>query len=186
MDLFLKKLLFISKLNNFKNNNSTNCELLVNKVNSIYKVNEKTSNFVKISVECNAFDVNEDKQRQCYKQLKCFWPKCQFSANYESDLNRHISYHLNERQFVCEECNKQFHTNSTLLQHKYYFHRNDRSFICQRIDCNKRFKTKRELIRHNISHTSDQNFKCDKCDKRFKFKRNLIRHNKTHSSEKHL
>ena len=41
----------------------------------------------RISVECNAFDENEDKQRQCYKQFICFWPKCRYTSNYESNFN---------------------------------------------------------------------------------------------------
>ena len=72
----------------------------------------------RISVECNAFDVNEDKQRQCYKQFICFWPKCRFSCNYELYLNQHISHHLNKRQFVCNQCNKDFTQYSHLFQHK--------------------------------------------------------------------
>ena len=54
----------------------------------------------RISVECNSFDVNEDKQRQCYKQLKCFWPKCEYSCKQTSHLERHISNHLNKQGLV--------------------------------------------------------------------------------------
>ena len=101
--------MFILKLNNL-NKNLVKYESVVYKVKFFYNynLNENNNNFVKalkISVECNAFNVNEDKQRQCYKQLKCFWPKCPYSAKYASTLNEHISHHLNKRQFVCEECN---------------------------------------------------------------------------------
>ena len=76
MESLIEKLLFISKINNLSKN-LRECERLVNKVNQNYNKSEINNNFVetlKISVEFNAFDVNEDKQRQCYKQLKCFWP----------------------------------------------------------------------------------------------------------------
>ena len=131
--------------------NLVKCGRIVDKVELNDNNNEFNENCLKvfrISVECNAFDVNEDKQRQCYKQLKCFWPKCRYSCNTKRDLNRHISQHLNIRQFACDECNKQFHHKTNLLHHKRNIHRNDRSFICQRSDCNKRFKTKPELIQH--------------------------------------
>ena len=152
------------------------CEKLVNKVNLNYKVNENSSNCVKISFECNAFDVNEDKQRQCYKQLKCFWPKCRYIGNFESDWNRHIIYHLKKRQLVCEECNKHFHENSILLKHKLRVHSNYRSFVCNQINCNKTFKTKSDLTRHQLTHSSVKSFGCNKCDKRFKTNSDLSIH----------
>ena len=63
-----KNLLFISKLNHFKNNNLIKCEIVFNEVNPNFKVNKNNNNCAKISVEYNGFDVIEDKQRQCYKQ----------------------------------------------------------------------------------------------------------------------
>ena len=137
-------------MNNFKIYNLIKCEKLVNKLNSNYKVNEKSFKLGEISVECNAFDVNEDKQRQCYKQLKCFWPKRRYSSKYESDLNRHNLQHLNERQFLCDKCSKQFHNISTLIQHKRYFHSNERYFDCPKNHCIKSFKRSSDLIKFNI------------------------------------
>ena len=172
--------MFISKLDKL-NENFMKCESVVNKVKLDYNVNEINNNSMKmfkISVECNAFDVNEDKQRQCYKQLKCFWPKCRYSANFESDLNRHISHHLNERQFVCEECNKQFNQNSELFIHKRIVHSTDRPFVCNQINCNKTFKIKTVLKRHLLTHSSVKSFGCNKCDKRFKTNSDLRSHKK--------
>ena len=178
MESNVQKLLFIAKLNNL-NENLRKCERIVNKVNENYNVNEINNKFrktLRICVECNAFDVNEDKQRQCYKQLKCFWPKCRFSAKQLVHLNDHISRHLNKRQFVCEECNKQFNRTSHLLQHKLHVHSNERPFVCKRINCNKTFKTKSELTVHNSRHSSVKSFGCDKCYKRFKTYQDLNYH----------
>ena len=180
MESLIEKLLFISKLNNLSKN-LRECERLVNKVNQNYNVNEINYNLVKtlkISVECNAFDVNEDKQSQCYKQLKCFWPKCRYSAKELVHLNGHISRHLNERQFVCDECNKQFNRYDHLIDHKLCVHSNDRPFACDRIDCNKTFKTKSRLTQHKSTHSSVKSFGCNKCDKRFKTNSNLNYHKK--------
>ena len=84
MKTIFNKLNFISKLNNF-NENLEETERILNKVN-IRNSFINSNNYVsmKIDVKCNAFDVNEDKQRQCYKQFKCFWPKCGYSAKYQS------------------------------------------------------------------------------------------------------
>ena len=181
MDIILGKLIFISKLNNL-NNNLIQCEKLIGKVNTNYKVNKKSSNCMKISVECNAFDVNEDKQRQCYKQMKCFWPKCRFSAKHKRNLEEHIFNHINKRQFVCKECNKQFHQNSTLLNHKRNIHSNVRPFICHRKDCNKRFKTNSNLKSHLLRHSSVKSFVCNKCDQRFKTIEGYKKHHSVHTN----
>ena len=178
MEFILNKLLFISKLNNL-NDNLKKKENIVNKVNNDYNVNEINNNsmkVIKISVKC---DVNEDKQRQCYKQLKCFWPKCRFSCKHMYYLNRHISSHLNKKRFVCEECNKQFHKISNLLHHKRSVHTNQ-SFICHRNNCNKSFKTYIHLKRHLITHSSVESFGCNKCDKRFKTKNGFRNHYLVH------
>ena len=182
MKSIVEKLSFLQKLNNV-NDNLKILEKFANKVNVNYNFNEIDNNYtkvLKISVECSAFDVNEDKQRQCYKQLKCFWPKCRFSCKHEHDLDIHVLHHLNKRQFVCEECNQRFHHNSTLLNHKRCVHSNDRPFVCNEIDCNKTFKLKSLLNLHKKRHSSVKSFGCDKCDKRFKLERDLLIHNEVH------
>ena len=179
-----KKLLFISKLSNIRNN-------LLKSVNVLNKLKDKSidnkinNNLVKmfrISVECNAFDENEDKQRQCYKQFICFWPKCRFSTEYKCFLNRHISTHLdNRRQFNCNQCNKVFIEYVYLIQHKRYVHSNEKRFVCHRSDCQKRFKTNGSLTRHKrFVHSSEKPYKCTECDKRFKDLRYLNRHKLIH------
>ena len=128
MEPLFNKLFLILRLNNL----NKNFEKIVKKANQNYNVIEINNNFIQtlnISVEYNASDVNEDKQRQCYKQLKCFWPKCRYSCYYENVLTKHISHHLNKRQIVCEECNKHFNSNSDLLQHKRYVHSTDRTVL---------------------------------------------------------
>ena len=178
MKTIFEKLLFISNLNEL-NDNLKNCENIVKKFDLDYSVNRIDNNLVKmlkISVECNAFNVNEDKQRQCYKKEKCFWPKCRYSCDTESSLNQHISHHLNKRQFVCEECNKQFHQNSHLIQHKSSVHSKDRKFVCYKNNCQKSFKLKEHLKKHLITHSNVKSFKCDECDQRFNLKFKLISH----------
>ena len=78
------------------NNNLLKCGNILNELKDKSIDNKIDNNLVKmfrISVECNDFDENEDKQRQCYKQFIYFWPKCQFSAKVEEiwiNIFRHI------------------------------------------------------------------------------------------------
>ena len=174
MEFILNKLLFISKLNNL-NENLMKCESVVTKNKLEHNIKQINNNSVKM-FEINSN--NEDKQRQCYKQLKCFWPKCRYSCNRHSELNQHILVHSNKKNIICDECNKQFHHNSRLLKHKRYVHSNDRPFVCNQINCNKRFKTKAHLIQHNLTHSSVKSFGCNKCDKRFKTFSDLNIHKK--------
>ena len=180
MESIFKKNSLMFEVNNLYNK-LKEFKRIVNKLNVDYNVNEMNNNLLKmlkISVKSDNFNVNEDKQRQCYKQLKCFWPKCRYSCDRESILNNHISHHLNKRQFVCEECDKQFHHNSDLIQHKRWVHSTDRPFVCNRMDCNKTFKTYSHLTQHNSTHSSVKSFGCNKCDKRFKTNLYLSEHKK--------
>ena len=191
MENISRKLLLISKLYEFNNNNLKNCKKLVNNVNINNNMNEINNNSVKmlkIGFEKKkelCFDENEDKQRQSYKQLKCFWPKCQFIAKYESELNRHILFHSDKRQFVCEECNKQFQLQSILTTHKNTVHSTDRPFVCPRSDCKKRFKTESNLQTHKRSHSSIIGFECDICNKRFESRKGFRYHRSyVHSNDR--
>ena len=185
MKSIFEKFLFISNLKKL-NDNFKKCENIVNKFNLNYNVNRIDNYSVKMlksSVECNAFDVNEDKQRQCYKQLKCFWPKCRYSTKQLCNFNNHISHHLNKRQFVCNECNKQFHQNSNLNRHKRLCHSNVRPFVCYESNCQKSFKSKGLLQRHLITHSNEKSFKCDECKRRFGLKEILLQHKQIHSKQ---
>ena len=169
------------------NNNLLKCKYVLNELSDKSINNKIYNNLVKIfriSVECNAFDVNEDKQRQCYKQLKCFWPKCRFSCKLLGDLNKHISHHLNRRQFVCNQCHKVFKQYSHLNRHKLFIHSSLRPFVCLISNCNKRFKTNNCLNLHKRIHSSDKLFKCYECDKSFIQLSHLKGHKSIHSGEK--
>ena len=182
---FKNKLITLLRIKELDNNllksvnvlNELKDKSIDNKINNLVKM-------FRISVECNAFDENEDKQRQCYKQFTCFWPKCKYSAKQISDLNRHISRHLHKRPFVCNQCNKDFNHLTSLNDHKRYIHSNVRQFVCRITNCQKKFKTNKDLNHHKRIHSSEKPFKCTEFDKRFKRSQHLKDHKLIHSGIK--
>ena len=181
MENISRKLLFISKLYEFNNSYLKNCEELVNKLNTNNNVNKSINSMkmFRISFESEVridFNVNEGKQRQCYKQLKCFWPKCRYSCELKANFNNHVLLHSNKRQFVCEECNKQFKLQCNLIEHRISVHSTDKSFVCSTNNCNKKFQSKPYLIRHQRIHSTNKFYECDSCDKKFKTRRSLVLH----------
>ena len=97
------------------NEDLSECEVKLNSVsvktseNVLNICNNNCVKMCRISTECKALIENHIKCRY-NKQFNCFWPKCRFTANYESNLNYHISQHssTNRRQFKCNECNQTF------------------------------------------------------------------------------
>lgn len=58
----------------------------------------------------------------------------------------------------------------------------DRLFCCE--TCFKRFRTKRELVRHSVIHTGYRPYACPLCEKTFGRSDKLKRHIETHSRQK--
>ena len=69
-------------------------ELLVKRNNNNNNFNNNCVKMCRISTECKALDIYEDKC-QYNKHFNCFWPKCRFTANNQRDLKEHIDMHLN-------------------------------------------------------------------------------------------
>ncbi len=57
-----------------------------------------------------------------------------------------------------------------------------RNFKCPQ--CEKSFKTNRDLKQHSIVHSQTKNFECPKCGKLFKTNRDLQSHLRTHNNKR--
>ena len=159
--------------------NKLNFNSINNNFNNLGEINNNSVKSLRIDFEVKKelnFNVNEDKQRQCYKQLKCFWPKCRYRAKEFCHFNNHISLHLEKRKFVCDKCNKQFKYQSNLISHQNSIHSTDKPFICSINNCNKKFQTKKGFLYHkSYFHSTDKAFVCPQsdCNKRYKTKKHL-------------
>ena len=148
-------------------NHLNKCEKIVKSVsvnpnNVLNEVNNKCVKMCRISTECKALDRNQDKCKS-NKHFICFWPKCRYSSVYRKYFEKHFLIHLNENNIECNECNKAFKTQSSLIEHKRVVHRNERRFVCPRSDCRKRFISSAHLKQHLTFHSNERHFKCVEC-----------------------
>ncbi|KAG7306888.1 hypothetical protein JYU34_008359 [Plutella xylostella] len=65
---------------------------------------------------------------------------------------------------------------SVLIQNR------DKKFECD--ICNKRFTTRRDIVRHIFIHSDKRPFECETCKKRYKTKKYLVKHKLIHTGEK--
>lgn len=86
------------------------------------------------------------------------------------------------RTLSCDKCPKKFSKASSLLNHMKFHQSPSASHECQ--PCQKTFKTKRELQRHNLIHNGVKKFQCNTCGKRFLRRDKLIRHENVHKNKK--
>ena len=98
----------------------------------------------------------------------------------KASLNKHMYTHTNSENFVCEECGKGFPFKSRLLQHQVIH--DEGRFLCKQVNCNKSFKNKGDLTRHEGTH-SDKWYSCNHCSYKNKDKRNLESHSRTHEAK---
>ena len=75
----------------------------------IIKNNSKVVDFKSINVCLKQLSDNRSESQtrvqQISEQLKCFWPKCGYSAKYQYILNKHMALHLDEKKYKCDQCN---------------------------------------------------------------------------------
>ena len=118
--------------------------------------------------------------------------KCSMKYINQTDLNYHLEVEHMEgtQKMECDECEKVFKTEKTLLQHKRYAHASKEEYSCDK--CDKTFTLKPSLVRHRREKHSEHkvnwnqvelgenlNPQCDICGNFFKRESNLKIHRKT-------
>ncbi|ERL88983.1 zinc finger protein 337 [Dendroctonus ponderosae] len=95
----------------------------------------------------------------------------------EDEFSAHWALH---KKHVCEECGHRCVKKSDLHIHMLSVHNDERNFSCA--DCDKSFKTKPLLKRHQVVHLNPRTYCCDLCGQRFNDGGTL----KTHIQLKHI
>ena len=101
----------------------------------------------------------------------------EFSTN--SRLRDHKNTHTGQTPFTCKICDRQFAKRSSWTQHQRY-HRDHRSFTCQY--CKKRFNSKYACAVHERLHTGENPYKCEYpgCNRTYPQKIQLKLHMNSH------
>ena len=112
------------------------------------------------------------------RAFECSHCKKRFVAN--SELNRHMRVHTDFRPCECKICGKKFRQPGHLMAHTYT-HTGERPFECRL--CGAGFTTSTLLKNHMMKHTNLRPFKCDyeDCDRAYKTQRELTMHRAVHS-----
>ena len=107
---------------------------------------------------------------------KCQW--CKKMLNTPTAYRWHMYGH-GAQTFTCEKCSRTFVYNSKLRQHMRT-HLKQKLFQCCYGKCTKKYKHPQDLACHTLTHTSKK-FECELCDKVFKEKHLLRRHEAVHN-----
>ncbi|XP_011883064.1 PREDICTED: zinc finger protein 271-like [Vollenhovia emeryi] len=139
--------------------------------------------------KCNKqFDLKQEYElhmRVAHEQQKFSCSNCNKSFANQSDLKTHMTTHgktKSDKDYPCDICGKVLNHPSSVLYHKEAEHNNGLRFVCNK--CNKCFKHKQLLQRHQLVHSDNRPHVCKSCNASFKTKANLINHQSTHTGQK--
>ncbi|XP_025268545.1 zinc finger protein 271-like isoform X2 [Camponotus floridanus] len=152
-------------------------------------IREEASNAIYMCEKCDKhFELKQEYElhmRMVHELQKFTCNVCNKDFTNQSNLEMHMNTHKQtklNKGFPCDICGKVLNHPSSVVYHKEAEHNNGRRFVCNK--CNRSFKHKQLLQRHQLVHSDDRPFICKSCNASFKTKANLINHQSTHTGEK--
>ncbi|XP_019885783.2 zinc finger protein 665 isoform X2 [Ooceraea biroi] len=153
------------------------------------EVAESSSDAIHKCEKCDKqFDSKQEYElhaRMMHEQQKFTCNVCNKTFLQQSNLKMHMASHGKikpDKEYPCDVCGKVLNHPSSVVYHKEAEHNNGRRFVCNK--CDKSFKHKQLLQRHQLVHSDDRPHVCTACNASFKTKANLINHQSTHTGEK--
>lgn len=90
------------------------------------------------------------------------------------NLQYHLAHHLNERNFVCNECPQAYNTSSDLAQHRRIHEKHQQPFSCP--ECGLQFQYLSQFNVHLRTHRKNIVHECTICNKTFTRSKGLAVH----------
>ncbi|XP_073832626.1 uncharacterized protein isoform X1 [Musca autumnalis] len=109
-------------------------------------------------------------------------PECPSRFKEKSKLQRHMVIHTKVAAYVCDICGASFTWQDSLTLHQRRHQKIDMHFKCT--VCDKSFRTKFKLQRHEKIHSGEKENVCSYCGRGFTQKGDLLKHLRLHLGEK--
>ena len=157
------------------------------KINGHYKVNKNgiiSTVYICDCMDCNKSftklkPFNQHLLEHNKRKFKCDYKDCNKEYSKKCDLIIHKQKHKlnNAKQHICEYCQKNFASKSSLKKHMILHDKNLKQYSCKL--CLKSFKRKESLDIHSQTHLpriKRKLFYCEYCNKSFTYESNLKKH----------
>uniref|UniRef100_A0A1B6JCR0 C2H2-type domain-containing protein n=1 Tax=Homalodisca liturata TaxID=320908 RepID=A0A1B6JCR0_9HEMI len=99
---------------------------------------------------------------------------CPYKTKVQTNLKRHLAFHLEKPQFICDKCGAQMQSKNALHEHHQLVHNENKYFSCEK--CGKLFSRSSDLKRHLSNTHSDTPLYACHCGSNYTTLSNLRRH----------